>query len=201
MTIRWPERWAGAPPTVIARPSAGGRGDLGGRRRNGVGACPGRGQGALGHHGPGRVATGLPVRLGGSPRRAWLLRRTALLAMTDGAPTKPPITQLHPMRKGGWVYLMSNKKDGVLYTGMTSALYARVVQHKTNHFPKSFTARYNAHLLVWYEFHPTVQEAIAREKQVKAGNRKRKEALINAMNPEWRDLFEDLDPGMGLPLG
>lgn len=105
------------------------------------------------------------------------------------------------MRKGGWVYLMSNRKDGVLYTGVTSNLHGRVVQHKTNHFPRSFTARYNAHLLVWHEFHSTIQGAIFREKQVKAGNRKRKEALINAMNPEWRDLFEDLDPGMGLPLG
>ena len=65
-------------------------------------------------------------------------------------------------------------------------------EHKERIHPNSFTAKYNVDILVWYEAHPYIARAIAREKQIKAGSRKKKEALINAANPEWKDLYEEL---------
>ena len=96
------------------------------------------------------------------------------------------------MIRGGAVYILTNHLNTVLYTGVTSNLIKRVYQHKTNNYPRSFTSRYKVHKLVYYEGFHLIEEAIAREKQIKAGSRKKKEELINSMNPEWRDLFEDL---------
>ncbi|MCI0706524.1 MAG: GIY-YIG nuclease family protein [Ignavibacteriae bacterium] len=90
-------------------------------------------------------------------------------------------------------YIMTNKTNEVLYTGFTSDLPKRVYQHK-HKLIKGFTSRYNLTKLVWYEVHEDVQAAIAREKQLKAGSRQKKLDLISAMNPEWRDLSEDLQP-------
>lgn len=87
---------------------------------------------------------------------------------------------------------MTNKHRTTLYCGVTSDLVKRVQQHKGHDHPKSFTARYNLDLLVYYEGFHLIEEAIAREKQIKGGSRKDKEALINGVNPEWRDLFPDL---------
>ena len=89
------------------------------------------------------------------------------------------------------VYIMTNKRGGILYTGVTSALGPRVHQHREGFIP-GFTARYCCKMLVWFEFYDTMEAAIAREKQMKAGPRRRKIALIEAMNPNWRDLFDDL---------
>lgn len=89
------------------------------------------------------------------------------------------------------VYMMASQPNGTLYIGITSYLAQRVYQHKTKTF-KGFTAKYNVNLLVWYEGYQEVSDAIAREKQLKKFYRKQKLALINAFNPEWKDLYETL---------
>lgn len=89
------------------------------------------------------------------------------------------------------VYIMANQRNGTLYTGVTSNVSQRVYQHREGLVP-GFTARYGCKLLVWYESHDEMSAAITREEQVKAGSRRKKLALIEAMNPTWRDLHEDL---------
>ncbi|WP_218823834.1 GIY-YIG nuclease family protein [Inquilinus limosus] len=89
------------------------------------------------------------------------------------------------------VYIMANKPSGTLYTGVTSHLSRRAHEHRTG-ATKDFTSRYGCKLLVWYEPHASMLDAIAREKQIKAGPRRAKLALIEAINPDWRDLYEDL---------
>ncbi len=92
------------------------------------------------------------------------------------------------------VYIMANKRDGTLYTGVTSNLGQRVWQHREG-VADGFTKRYGCKLLVWYEIHETMEAAIAREKQIKAGSRAKKLALIEAMNPDWLDLFAQIAHG------
>ena len=99
------------------------------------------------------------------------------------------------MKRGGYVYIMTNKNNNVLYTGVSSQLRNRVYKHKTNYYPHSFTARYNLHKLVYYEGFPLITEAIAREKQIKGGSRQRKIDLINKMNPQWKDLYDQIPYG------
>jgi putative endonuclease len=89
------------------------------------------------------------------------------------------------------VYIMANKRNGTLYTGVTSDLLQRVHQHRQRLMP-GFRSRYGCTLLVWYERHDEMPAAIAREKQIKAGSRRKKLALIEGMNPQWRDLYDDL---------
>ena len=89
------------------------------------------------------------------------------------------------------VYIVANRRNGTLYTGVTSDLVQRVWQHRESAIP-GFTSRYGCGMLVWYELHEDMTAAIAREKQIKGGSRKRKLALIEAMNPAWRDLYDDL---------
>lgn len=96
------------------------------------------------------------------------------------------------MQRGGCIYIMTNKRHSVLYTGVTSDIIARIWEHKTHIYPNSFTAKYNCEALVYYCFYPHIEEAIAAEKMVKAGNRKSKEELINSINPEWNDLYDGL---------
>jgi len=96
------------------------------------------------------------------------------------------------LKKPGYVYIITNKNRTTLYIGVTSLIKKRIHQHKTHFYKGSFSARYNLEFLVYYEFHDSIVEAIAREKQLKAGNRKRKEALINSINPEWKDLYDEL---------
>src|ERR1017187_9950160 len=93
---------------------------------------------------------------------------------------------------GGCVYIVTNKWNKVLYTGVTSNLSSRIYEHKTRKYPYSFTAKYNCEKLVYYYFYPRIEEAISVEKQIKAGSRQKKIDLVNSMNPEWRDLYEDL---------
>jgi putative endonuclease len=88
--------------------------------------------------------------------------------------------------------MVTNKNNTVIYVGVTSALRARIWEHKTKFYPKSFTAKYNCEKIVWYECFPRIEEAIDREKQLKGGSRKRKENLILEMNPEWKDLWEEI---------
>ena len=89
------------------------------------------------------------------------------------------------------VYIMASRKNGTLYTGVTSALVQRAWQHREN-MSKGFTARYGCHRLVWFEAHETMESAILREKQIKGGSRAKKIALIEAFNPEWRDLYPEI---------
>jgi len=96
------------------------------------------------------------------------------------------------MERGGCVYIMTNRHQTTLYTGVTSNLVARVQEHRNRKDPKSFTARYNLTKLVFYEVHASIEEAIQREKQIKGGSRKKKEALIERMNPNWDDLWEEV---------
>jgi putative endonuclease len=79
-----------------------------------------------------------------------------------------------------------------LYVGVTSTLGARVSQHKEIFFPNSFTTKYNCKKLIYYKWFDTIMEAIAEEKRIKGGSRKKKEILINSMNPEWRDLYDQI---------
>ncbi|MCX6334874.1 MAG: GIY-YIG nuclease family protein [Bacteroidia bacterium] len=88
----------------------------------------------------------------------------------------------------GYLYIMTNKHNSVIYTGVTSDLKARVIQHKSKTHPDSFSARYNADKLIYYEKFYAIGDAIKKEKQIKSGNRKKKLDLINSMNPEWNDL-------------
>jgi putative endonuclease len=85
---------------------------------------------------------------------------------------------------------MTNPFYKVLYTGVTSNLLQRVTRHK-NKEVIGFTSRYNVVKLVYFEEYETIPEAIAREKQIKGGSRKKKIDLINRMNPEWKDLYEE----------
>ena len=91
-----------------------------------------------------------------------------------------------------YVYIMTNTHKTVLYTGVTNDLIRRVYEHK-HHFDKgSFTAQYNVEILVYYETTTNPEAAIAREKQIKSWNRKRKEKLIVDKNPDWVDLYDTL---------
>ena len=96
------------------------------------------------------------------------------------------------MRKGGCVYIITNQYNKVLYTGVTAELRARVWEHKTKFYPKSFTSKYNCNKIVWYQTFSTIEEAIDREKQIKGGSRKDKEDLIKTINPSYKDLWEDI---------
>ena len=95
------------------------------------------------------------------------------------------------MQRGGTVYIMTNALKTVLYTGVTADLIVRVQEHKNKVHPNSFTARYDVIYLVYYSFYPTIDEAIAEEKRIKAGSRKQKCKLINSINPLWKDLWEE----------
>jgi putative endonuclease len=91
------------------------------------------------------------------------------------------------MQYGGFAYIITNEYNTVLYTGVTSGLRARIFKHRTKFYPASFTAKYNCSKLVWFNFYSLILEAIEREKQIKAGNRKAKESLITLLNPTWKD--------------
>lgn len=87
---------------------------------------------------------------------------------------------------------MRSMNNTTLYVGVTSAIGARITQHKENFYPNSFTARCNCKKLVYYKWFDTIVEAIAGEKRIKGGSRKKKEILINSMNPGWNDLHEQV---------
>ena len=88
------------------------------------------------------------------------------------------------------VYILASKRNGTLYTGVTSDLSRRVWQHKNDQV-EGFTKKYGVHTLVYYEWHDDMRSAIVREKQIKKWNRAWKLALIEGVNPEWRDLSEE----------
>ncbi len=98
------------------------------------------------------------------------------------------------MTKGNYyVYIMTNKYNTVLYTGVCNNLARRVREHKNKVNPRSFTARYNINKLVYYEYFTDINAAIAREKQIKSWVRAKKVALIESMNKNWKDLTKEWD--------
>ncbi|MEO7212848.1 GIY-YIG nuclease family protein [Mucilaginibacter sp.] len=95
-------------------------------------------------------------------------------------------------QRGDCVYILANKYNSVLYTGVSSELLSRIWDHKNKTYPTSFTSKHNCHKLVYYYFYSHIEEAIAAEKTIKGGNREYKRKLVNAMNPEWKDLYDGL---------
>lgn len=93
--------------------------------------------------------------------------------------------------KSFYVYIMASGRNGTLYVGSTSDLIKRAWEHK-NKMARGFTARYNVHNLVYYEVHATYVEAARREKRFKNWCRQWKLNIIEELNPEWRDLYEDI---------
>ncbi len=89
-----------------------------------------------------------------------------------------------------FVYMMTNRVRGVLYTGVTNDMARRVVQHRTGK-GTAFTARYNLHRLVWFELHQDISEAILREKRIKRWRREWKFVVVEELNPAWADLASD----------
>ena len=91
-----------------------------------------------------------------------------------------------------YVYILANATNVAIYTGVTNNLIRRVWEHKENADPKSYTAKYHIHKLVYYEETTDVRIALEREKQIKDWNRKRKNQLVESMNPSWRDLYPEI---------
>lgn len=93
---------------------------------------------------------------------------------------------------GGWVYIMCSLNHIALYVGVTSNLASRVYEHKHKVYTTSFSSRYNCIKLVYYKRFELIIDAIAEEKRIKGGSRKKKEILINGLNPEWKDLYDEV---------
>jgi len=96
------------------------------------------------------------------------------------------------MSRGGFIYILTNTYNTVLYTGVTNDLNRRLNEHRKKLNPTSFTTRYNVWKLVYYEAFWEIEDAIAREKQIKAGPRRKKVQLIDNFNPAWEDLAEKI---------
>lgn len=89
------------------------------------------------------------------------------------------------------MYMLTSKRNGTLYTGVTSNLLKRIWEHK-NHVVEGFTKKYGISVLVWYEIHETMESAISKEKAIKNWKRAWKVKVIEENNPQWRDLYSDL---------
>ena len=96
------------------------------------------------------------------------------------------------MEKGGAVYILTNQYNKVLYTGVTSNLKSIIFEHKEKKYKNSFTAKYNTQKLVYYIGFNSIEEAIAEEKRIKGGSQKNKIILIESINPNWDDLYNQL---------
>ncbi|MFN8211660.1 MAG: GIY-YIG nuclease family protein [Bacteroidales bacterium] len=92
-----------------------------------------------------------------------------------------------------YVYILTTAKNTTLYTGVSSDLISRLKKHLENFYQGSFTQKYNVKKLVYFELHPSISEAIKREKQIKAGSREKKIRLIESINPDWNDLSGSLN--------
>ena len=93
------------------------------------------------------------------------------------------------MHYGGYVYILCNKNRNVLYTGVSADLRKRIYEHKHHHYSTAFTSKYNCTTLVYYCSFERIEMAIKEEKRIKSGSRQQKIDLINAMNPDWEDLW------------
>jgi len=133
----------------------------------------------------------------------WKIKFFVILA---SAPADPPRRKSgNPEKvkiKNYFVYILCNKRNGTLYTGVTSDLIKRIYEHK-NKLVDGFTKRYNVHSLVWYEIYRSAEAAINREKQIKKWKRKWKLELIEKNNPDWNDLYDGfcINPVPELDLG
>ncbi|WP_339607194.1 GIY-YIG nuclease family protein [uncultured Roseivirga sp.] len=96
------------------------------------------------------------------------------------------------MPKGGFVYIVTNLTHSTLYTGVTSDLISRIIQHREKYLPNSFTAKYKCYKLVYYHAFDHIESAIEEEKRIKGGSRVKKIELIESMNPDWKDLYDDI---------
>ena len=96
------------------------------------------------------------------------------------------------MGKGGYVYIMTNKNKTTLYIGVTSDLASGVLKHRQHFYPTSFTAKYHLTLCIYYEHFSSIEDAINRETQIKKWRREKKVQLINKLNPEWNDLWNEI---------
>ncbi len=90
-----------------------------------------------------------------------------------------------------YVYIITNRDNTVLYTGVTNNIIRRIYEHKEK-LINGFSKKYNCDKLVWYEIYENAYSAISREKQIKAGSRRRKVMLVNSMNLEWKDLYGEV---------
>lgn len=115
----------------------------------------------------------------------------AISVRTRRTRSVPVYVKEYVMKKQPAVYILTNKPDGTLYTGVTSDLPKRIWQHK-NRVMKGFSTRYNLTRLVYFELFEDMYTAISREKQIKAGSRKAKINLIERRNPGWRDLYTEV---------
>ncbi len=97
------------------------------------------------------------------------------------------------MQHGGSVYIMTNSNRTTLYVGVTSDLRNRVLQHKEHFYVGSFTDKYNCTICVYFEHFGRIEEAIAREKEIKKWRREKKDKLISSMNPNWEDLWKEIE--------
>ena len=95
------------------------------------------------------------------------------------------------MEKKGYVYILFNKKNGTLYTGVTSNLVKRIYEHKQK-LVDGFTKKYSIDKLGFFEIYENIEQAIERKKQIKAGSRKKKIDLIEKQNPIWKDLYSSI---------
>jgi putative endonuclease len=93
--------------------------------------------------------------------------------------------------KQSYVYILSSKRNGTLYAGVTADLVKRIYEHRQD-LIDGFTKQYQVHMLVYYEVHNDILEAITREKQIKKWNRQWKLRLIEEMNPDWKDLYDEI---------
>ena len=93
------------------------------------------------------------------------------------------------MERGGCVYILTNVFNTVIYIGVTSDLFSRIIEHKNKIYPNSFTAKYSCNKLVYFEMYSTIEEAIGMEKRLKKWNRAWKIELIDKNNPKWLDLY------------
>ena len=96
------------------------------------------------------------------------------------------------MKRGGCVYIMTNRYRTTLYIGVSSDLRSRIIEHQTHFYPDSFTARYNLEYCIYYEQFFSIEEAIEREKQIKKWRREKKNNLIRTFNPKWEDLWPEI---------
>lgn len=95
--------------------------------------------------------------------------------------------------KTGYVYIITNHTNTTLYTGVTSDLHQRIKEHRNKRYPNSFSSRYNLYKLVHIEGFLMIEDAIAREKQIKSGSRSKKVKLIESINPNWKDLYFEIE--------
>lgn len=92
------------------------------------------------------------------------------------------------MHKGGYIYILTNYTKTTLYIGVTNDITRRIYEHKNHIYHNSFTDKYNVDICIYYEDFNSIEDAILREKEIKKWSRKKKEILINTINPEWKEI-------------